>query len=51
VAFGGSGLTRGVVSLERDSVVVYYYLSASEVCPDKRGDLWWEWSYKRGGLS
>ena len=42
VVFGGNDLIRGVVSLEVDSVVVFYYLNASEICPDKRGGVWWE---------
>jgi hypothetical protein len=29
------GLIRGVVCLERDNLVVVYYLSASETWPDK----------------
>jgi len=37
------GLTRGVVSLEGDNLVVTYYLKASEIWPDKRFGLWWEW--------
>jgi hypothetical protein len=32
-------------------LVVFYYLRASEIWPDKRGGLWWEWPYKRGGIS
>ena len=40
VVFGGNDLIRGVVSFEVDSVVVFYYLSASEICPDKRGGVW-----------
>ena len=34
-----SGLIRGVVFLEGTSLVVFYYLSASEIWPDKRGGL------------
>jgi hypothetical protein len=30
---------RGVASLEGDNLVVIYYLSASEIWPDKRDDL------------
>ena len=26
-------------------VALFYYLSVSEICPDKRGGLWWEWPY------
>jgi hypothetical protein len=37
---------REVTSLDGDSFVIYYYLSASEIWPDKRGDLWWEEPYK-----
>ena len=25
-------------------------MSASEILPDNRGGLWWEWPDKRGGL-
>ena len=39
MVFGGNDLIRGVVSLEGDNVVVIYNLSASEICPNKRGDL------------
>jgi hypothetical protein len=34
-----SGLIRGVVSLEGSSLVVFCYLVASEIWPDKRGGL------------
>jgi hypothetical protein len=34
-----SGLIRGVVSLERSSLVVFCYLVACEIWPDKRGGL------------
>ena len=41
------GLIREVVaSLEWDILVVFYYLSASEIWSDKRVGLWWEWLYK-----
>jgi len=43
-----SGLTRGVVSLEGDNLVVFYYLSVHEIWPDKRAGLWWRWPYTRG---
>jgi len=43
-----SGLIRGVASLEGDNLVVIDDLSASEIWPDKRGGLLWEWIYKRG---
>jgi hypothetical protein len=33
------GLIRRMVSLEGDSLVVFYYLCASEIWPDKRGGL------------
>jgi hypothetical protein len=42
---------RGVASLEGDNLLVFYYLSSSEIRPDKRGDLWWEWPYKTGDYS
>jgi len=32
-----------MVSLDGDNLVAIYYLSASEILPDKRGGLWWEW--------
>ena len=32
-------MIRGVVFLEESSLVVFYYLSASEIWPDKRGGL------------
>ena len=31
-----------------DNLLVFYYLSASEIWSDKRGGFWWEWPYKRG---
>jgi hypothetical protein len=34
-----SGVIRGVVSLEESSLVVFYYLVASEIWSDKRGGL------------
>ena len=34
-----SDLIRGVVSLEGSSLVVFCYLSASEIWPDKSGGL------------
>ena len=36
-----SGLTRGVVSHEGDSLVVFYYLGVSQIWPDQRGGLSW----------
>jgi hypothetical protein len=44
-----SGLIRGVASLERDNLVIFYYLNACKIRPDKRSGLYWEWPYKRGG--
>ena len=41
---------RGVTSLDWDNLVVFYYLSASGIWPDKKGGLWWEGPYKKGGL-
>jgi hypothetical protein len=38
-------------SPERNNLAVFYYLSAFEIWPYKRGGLWWERPYKRGGLS
>ena len=34
-------------SLEGDNRVLLYHLSASEFWPNMRGNLWWEWLYKR----
>ena len=34
-------------SLEEHNLVVFYYLCASEICPDKRVGLWWERLFKR----
>ena len=44
-----SVLVRGVLSLEGDNLVVFYYLSASEICPDK-GAAIGESGIIRGGL-
>jgi hypothetical protein len=30
-----------------NNLILFYYLSASEICPDKRGGLWWEWPCKK----
>jgi hypothetical protein len=38
----------GEAPLDGDNLVVFYYLSASEIWLDERGDLWWECPYKRG---
>ena len=39
---------KRVASYERDDkFVVFYYLSASEICHDKRGGLWQEGHDKR----
>ena len=43
-------LIWGITSVDGDSLVVFYDLSASEICLNKRGGLKWEWPYKRGGL-
>jgi hypothetical protein len=42
------GLIREVASLERDNRLALYYISASGIWPDKRGDLWLELPYKNG---
>jgi hypothetical protein len=34
-----TGLIRGMASLEWDNLVVFYYLSVSEIWPDKRDGL------------
>ena len=39
-----------VASLKADSLVVFYYLSASEIWPDKSGSLQWAWPDKSGSL-
>jgi len=31
-----------VSSLERDSLLTFYYLSGSKIWTNKRGVLWWE---------
>ena len=41
------GLTGGVASLEGGNIVVFYYLSASEIWPYMRVGLWWEELYMR----
>lgn len=41
-------LLRGVVTLEENNLVLLYYLSASEIWPDKMRGLWWAWSYIGG---
>ena len=38
-------------SPERNNLAVFYYLSAFEIWPYKRGGLWLERVYERGGLS
>ena len=43
-----SGLIRGVVSLQGDNLVVFSYLSSSDICHYKRGGLLWAWPYKTG---
>jgi hypothetical protein len=44
---GNVVLHRQVASFEKDNLVplVFYYHSGSEIWPDKRGDLWYEWPY------
>ena len=39
---------RGVASLEVNNLVLFDYLSESEIWPDKSGDLWGEMPYNRG---
>jgi hypothetical protein len=43
-----SGLIWGVVPLEVDNLVAFYYLCASEILSKKKGDLWWEGPYTSG---
>jgi hypothetical protein len=38
---------KRVASLAGDNLVVFYYLSTSEIWLDKRCGLWWEEPYKR----
>ena len=46
-----SGLARKVTSLERDKLVVFYYLIASEIWMMRSiKDLWWECLLRRGPL-
>jgi hypothetical protein len=40
-----SSLIRGPTSVERDNLLVFSYLSASEIWPDQRGGLSWERNY------
>jgi hypothetical protein len=40
-----------MASFYEDNLVVFYYLSASEILPDKRCGFWREWPDKRCGLS
>ena len=40
----------GVVCLEENNLVVYYYINESEIWPDKRGGIWWEWLFNMGQL-
>jgi hypothetical protein len=40
---GKHGLIRGVASLARDSLVIFYYFSEFEIWPDKEA-----WPYKMG---
>lgn len=39
-----SGFMRTIASLEGVDLVI----SASEIQPDKRSDLWWQWPHERG---
>ena len=43
-------LLEGRLLLKGNYIVVFYYLCASEIWPDKRGGLWSEWFYKRGTI-
>ena len=43
-----NGLIRGVASHEDGNLVEFVDHSASKIWPDERGDIWWEWPYKRG---
>ena len=42
-----SGFIRGMTSLKGDNLVIFYYLSATEIWLDNRGGLWWQLPYKR----
>ena len=37
-----------MASLKGENLVLFYNISASEICSDKKGGLRWEGSYKRG---
>jgi hypothetical protein len=52
VNFGGSGLIRGVASFPwyNVHVVVFNYLSESDIYLDKRSELWWEWPLFHGTM-
>ena len=39
VVFGGSGLIRGVASLKRENLVVFYSLCIPDIWSDKRVDF------------
>ena len=41
-------LLEGRLLLKGDYIVVFYYLCASKIWPNKRGGLLSEWFYKRG---
>jgi len=43
-------LVRGVSFLEGDNLLIFYYLSASEIWSDKKGGLRSEGPYKRGTI-
>ena len=34
-------------SLEKSNLVIFYYLSTTEIWSDQRGGLWREWPYKK----
>jgi len=39
---------RGGLSLGEQFTSFFYYLSATEIWPNNRDGLWWEWPSKRG---
>ena len=43
-----SGFIRGMAFPEGGNLVVFYYVSVSEIWPNKSGHIWWEEPYKRG---
>jgi len=51
LAWNKDNVSDWMISIDGRNLEVCYYLSVSEVWPDKKGDPWLEWSYKRGMCS